>query len=423
MRSKKTEITPLFRVAHLRGLPAKCGWEEINEIVKDFKVESKHIFNNQALIQFETHGDALKFITESKGVVYIKEAKVRVQFSNFPVLNSSAIALFSNRVPPSPVICIQLIHLRMYIGITDIYDECAPYGTIKKIICFSNNGGKFALVQMGTQEEAASALANLFNNHKRIQCYQIHAQYSKNCELIVKNNNSRSFDFTLPGAKEEFAKLRDPMNGEAPFFAPDENSNVPEIFHIWSPVHFDPSYPEILCVSNLDELNASCMPLRNLFVQYGHVQCVKIIAKNKRTAFIQMSTGFFARIAALFLHDCPFMGRKLQISFSAHNDVTQPTEPDSADLYAYYGPGPNDYSNEVYEQIYFPSKYVSVKGRITAKELTHATKIGKVATAYEAENAIKFPEIDDAAKFISAYNGLSFKGSELSLQFMRPSKE
>ena len=420
MKNRKPTVAPPFKVVHFRNLPPKCGWEEIEEKLGSYTIEQHHIFNNQALIQFESSDDAKGFIAASKGFVMIKGTKVQIQMSNFPVLNSSSVALFSGRVSPSPVICIQLIHLRVYVSITDIYDECSLYGTIKKIICFTKDGGKFALVQMSKPEEAATALANLYNNPKHLPCFQMHVQYSKNSELSVKVNNSRSFDFCVPGAKDEFAKLRDPLTKEAPFFSPDPNPNVSEIFNIWSPVHFDPTFPEILCVTNLDETKSACMPIRNLFVQYGHVLCVKIIAKNRRTAFIQMATGFFARIATLFLQDCPFMGRKLQISFSSHSDVTPPTEPGCSDLYADYGPGPNDYPTEVYEAMYFPSKFVAVRGLISVQDICHATSLGKEVTVYEEENVIEFPSIEDSVKFISAYNGMNFMGAELFLAFTRP---
>ena len=408
---------PPSRVIHLRNLPSKCGWEEISDHLNGYDVEQHHIFGNQALIQFISSNDALNFLENSKGILKIKDFQIQVQLSNFPILNSSSEALFSGRVAPSPVVCIQLLHLKIFMSIFDIYDECSRFGTVLKIICFEKIDDKFALVQMNSIQEAALVLSNLHNNPRHLPNFQMHIQYSKNQELSVKSNSSRSFDFLISGSKDQFLKLRN--LSETPFFSPENNKFVNDLFNIWSPVHFDPVYPQVLCVTNLDEARSACTPLRNLFSQYGHVSRVKVLFKNRRTAFIQMSTSFFSRLASFFLHNCPFMGRKLQISFSSHVDVIPSNEPGSEDLFVDYGNGPIDLPIDHFNLLYFPSEYVYVKSNVKIDDLQYVLQLPNSSIIPEF-NAIKFDSINEAVSFISAYNGIAFRGTNLLLCFMRP---
>jgi len=414
-----TCFAPPSRVIHLRNLPPKCGWEEIFENLQGYDIEQHHMFNNQALIQFVNAEDACDFLEKSNGSICIHKVQIQAQLSNFPILNSSSEALFSGRVAPSPVVCIQLVYLRVYIGIPEIYDECSRFGNVIKMICFEKPDGKFCLVQMSNVHEAALVLANLHNNPRHLPCYQMHIQYSKNQDLLVKGNTSRSFDFLVQGSKEQFIKIREQSIHELPFFSPEPNRFVHPAFNVWGPVHFDPSYPQVLCVTNLDEARSACTPLRNLFSQYGHVARVKVLFNNRRTAFVQMSTSFFARIASMFLHNCPFMGRKLQISFSSHVDVIPSSEPGSEDLYVDYGNGPIDMTVEQYAAFYFPSEYIHVRANVKVDELKHAMKLPECSSLSDS-SSLKFPTICEAVSFISAYNGISFRGANLVLSFMRP---
>lgn len=409
------------RVVHLRNLPPKCGWEEISEHFDNLNIEQHHIFNNQALIQFVSSDEAKLFLSSNNNHINILGATVQAQLSNYPILNSSSDALFNGKNVPSKVICIQLVHLRIYMSMFDIYDECSKFGVVEKIICFEKSGN-FSLVQMSTMNEAASVLANLHNNPKHLPNFQMRLQYSKNQDLIVKINNTKSFNFLPKGALKQFNELREKVKDEIPFFEPERSMSVPPIFDIWRPVHFDPLYSQVLCVTNLDENRSACEPLRNLFSQYGHVQRVKVLFKNRRTAFVQMGTGFFGRIAALFLHDCPFSGRKLQIAFSAHVEVTPSTEPGSEGLYQEYGDGPIDLTIEQYQQLYFPSEYVSVSG-IRLEELVKLIALPKEVEVLFKYQALHFPSVQDAVGFISVFNGNPYNGKVFILHFMRNPKK
>ncbi|KAH0786278.1 polypyrimidine tract-binding protein 3 [Histomonas meleagridis] len=410
-------IAPPSRVVHLRNLPPKCGWEEISVHFETSTIEQHHIFNNQALIQFESADDAKLFLEQNNGKIEINGTIVQAQLSNYPILNSSSDALFNGKTGPSKVICIQLVHLRIFMSMFDIYDECSKYGTVQKIICFERSGN-FSLVQMSSLKEAASVLANLHNNPKHLPNFQMKVQYSKNQDLIVKINNAKSFNFMPRGALQQFNALREHVKNETPFFEPEPSPSVSPIFDIWRPVHFDPLYSQVLCVTNLDETKSACDPLRNLFSLYGHVQRVKVLYKNRRTAFVQMGTGFFGRIAALFLHDCPFAGRKLQIAFSSHVEVTPLTEPGSEGLYQEYGDGPIDLTIEQYKHLYFPSEYVEVNG-VPLEELLALVALPKEVQVLQKYHALHFPSVQDAVGFIAVFNGTVFNGRTFMLNFMR----
>ena len=391
------------RLIHMKNLPPECQWSEISNLFQNFTVELHHFFGKQALIQLNDSPSARSFIAQYHGEVNVRGYPVRLSLSPliqlYPIHETT-----QHGVVPSRVICIQVIHLRVYLGIHDIYDECSKFGVVEKIICFEKSESKFALVQMSTVTEAGYVLSNLSNSSRHLPSFQMRIQYSKNQDIIIKFNNSKSFDFTQVNATSQFAALREASAGEAPFFEPEQCPEVPPAFDLWRPVHFDSAFSKIVSVSGFDESRQICDQLKNLASQYGPVLRVR---KFRRSIFLSMKTGFYARLVVTFLQGCPFEGKVLNFELAPHGNIPgifdqsgnkdEIDEGDDLEL--------NDYSS-----MCFPSQAAAVRSDVPLKEFEQTG-------ANIQQNLLIFPKIADAALFIANKNNTMIDRKLVRLSF------
>lgn len=293
------------------------------------------------------------------------------------------------------------------------------FGKVKKIICFDKSG-KYALVQMETVEQAALALANINAAPRYLPTFQMRVQYSKNQDIVIKFNNSKSFDFSVPGAQDQFEAVRDGLTGEVPFFEPDKNPSIPKTFDYFKPVLFDQNLGNVLSVSGLDEARANTHFVRNLFIQYGVILKVKVLVKSpKRTAFVQMRNGFFARFAMTNLQGLPLPESVLQIDVSSHPDV-HPQSVDNLDENAFmeYSPDADDPDIEDYSSMWCASEYVTV--RPASLKITELGLPLEEAIIDENQKVAKFPSITAAAIFIGTYSQTMVGKRAITLAFAKP---
>lgn len=387
------------RLVHMKNLPPNCQWTEIEPLFQSYNIQLHHQFGKQALVQFSDPVAARAFIASYHGEINIKQYPVSISLS--PLTHLIPISETTTRASASRVICIQVTRLRVYLGIHDIYDECSLFGTVEKIICFEKAESKFALVQMSTVTEAGYVLANLSNSPRHLPAFQMRIQYSINQDIIIKFNNSKSFDFTSINANSQFAALREASAGEAPFFEPEKCAEVPPSFDLWRPVYFDPSFSSVLSFSGFEDLRQICDHLRNLTCQYGPVLRAKRV---KRSVFLHMKSGFYARIAWTFLQGCPFRGRKLQIEFTTHTTFTS-----NGEISKEYGDEPEDLELADYGVMCFPSPAVAVAGDVPIEELgARAKPVGRV---------LVFQSIAEAAEFIATTNNSVLHGKPVRLYF------
>ena len=408
--SPPTSHSP-HRVLHLSNLPNNSNWNSIKNNFDTNSIEFTHFFSNQALIQFINTDLARNYISNCKG--YIPNTTIKIQFSCIYYLD------FENKEkynPNSKVICIQVVKLRLPLSIFDIYDECSLFGTVEKIICFEKTG-KFALVQMKTFNEASLAMNNLSNSPRHNPGCELRVQFSKIQDIAIKFNNNKSFDFTIPNSIEQFEQLRNSSYSEPPFFEPEKIPEVPPVFELFKPVHFDPAFTHYLNITNIDEMINPCDKLRNLFSQYGPVYRVKsnILKGGRSNALILMANGFYARLAAYFIQGCPLFGRKIRVDLPLHLDPA---------AYGVTGCETTikDYQTDVnngfigYEEMWIPSEFV----RIYPNNFKFNENINMNYIYIENRNVIKFNNIEEAAIFIATYGNSIINGVNISLRFTNP---
>ena len=377
------------RLVKIIDLDPGTDWETVKKYFDKYKIEKHYFFGTQGLVQFNDPNDAAKFLVEHN--YYIEDLHATVTFSSLPHV------FFPRGKPKSRVICIQIIRIRAYVGIHDIFEECSNFGKVLRIICFEKIGW-YALVEMETEEQAAMVFANVQNSGKRFAPnFELRVQYSMNEKINLTTNNSKSFDFTLPGAYEAFDLVSEGLTGEVPFYPPDKNEVIPKQLDLFRPVQFDPAFGNSLNVTKMPPKSADF--LRNLFSQYGVVLKVKTVLKEQEhSAFIQMRTGFFARLAMIHLNMCPINGKKIRVEISSHRDVHPETSAQNGQLeYKEYEEELEDPDLTAYSQMWCPSQYVGIR----PNELK-ITDLGEVkgAEVDVENNYLKFKTVEEAALFI-----------------------
>lgn len=336
------------RVIHIMNLPPGSNWAQIKPYFFNFPIEFAHFFGNQALLQFVTSKDARNYIQNERKI--IDELNVKIEFSIIPELIYDD---FESIPGASLVICVQVNRLRLYLGIYDIYDQCSLFGTVDKIICFEKSG-KFALVQMHTIQDAGLALYNLSNCERHNPSFKLRIQFSKNHDIVIKFNNTKSFDFTQPSARLEFEQNREIAMSELGFFEPERDESIPQQFDLFRPVDFDPSFSNCCLVRGFHVTTNPCDSIYALFRQYGRITSVRCSAVrgNGSISLVFFKESFCARMAQYMLQNLNISNDTLAIEL-----VTEAEIPSLGIELS------KDYSNlsESYEESYCPpSKYVRI---------------------------------------------------------------
>jgi hypothetical protein len=399
------------RVVRVANLPPDCPWDVVAPLIAaPAEIELHHAFGRELLVQFASAARARQFVADAAGRLALRGYPLAIALSPIPQLLAPADAP-ARGAAPSRVICIQVMRLRVYLGIHDIFEECSHFGTVEKIICFEKTG-KFALVQMATVPEAALALANLTNSPRHLPAFQMRIQYSKNQDIVIKFNNSKSFDFTTPDAHAQFAQLREMSVGESPFFEPEPIDSVPVIFDGWRPVHFDATLPNVLSVTGFEDIGLTeCDHFRNLIGQYGPVTKVRLACHARKAAFVSMANGFSARIAVTFLQGWKFDGRPVVVELNLFHEGGGQS---GADVVCDYQ---EDDSLEIedYSAMWFPSECVSVKPPGIAAEIAPPE-----AVLHRGEPCVlQFASAEAAARFIAARNFVRVGRTVATLRFAR----
>ena len=398
-----TSILCVLRISEMDKTYTKTEFERF---FTGYPVTFIHTWEKNALVEFDCHNSALKYLQENPPTKFGIYAKV--QFSHIPTIERPNQALASPLL--SRVICLQILRLQISLGIYDIYDECSNFGTVEKIICFEKLG-KFALVQMKDKNEAALALANLSNSSRYLPNFQFKIQYSRNQDIIIQFNNAKSFDFTHPGAIAQFDQLRHTCSSESAFFTPEHSYNIPEIFDLWRPVPIDQQNSPVMKIIGFDDPKTICDSLFNLISQYGSVIKIKVFVKPTRSAIVQMATTFFAGLATTHLQNCPYgpYGR-LIIQYPYYNDSS--TDYDHCFMLKDYSEFMEDFELSDYGEMWPPSDTVAIVGGNVTQ-----LKLPPRCMPIPERNVLKFPTIYEAVSFITMRPEVP---AEILLKFARP---
>lgn len=379
------------KVVKITDMDKPTPWSELAPIIeKNYTIKFGHTFGKNALIEFDTHNTAVRFVSEFK--IHQLGSYATVSFSPIPSLEIPDYNPAHQSA--SRVICLQILRLQVSLGIYDIYDECSNFGTVEKIICFEKNG-KFALVQMHDVKEAALALANLSNSNRYFPNFQIKIQYSHNQDIIIQFNNAKSFDFTHPGAIAQFDQLRHTSSSESAFFTPDHSDQIKEVFDFWRPVPVDQIFTQSIKIAGIEMDKSSLDGLFNLISQYGPARFIKLVCMPKQKyAVVTMASSFYAKLVIAHLQNCPYNNNTNKLVFYHPHFAESAAENDHTIASKDFSDEAEDLDISDYQNMWPPSDIVWSSKNISQMP------IPKKAIPIKEKNVFKFPTVQEAVQYI-----------------------
>ncbi|GFY85650.1 polypyrimidine tract-binding protein 3 [Actinidia rufa] len=169
-------------------------------------------------------------------------------------------------------------------------------------------------------------------------CCQLDIQFSNLDELQVNCNNDRSRDFTNPSLpSEQKGRSSQPGYGDAG-----------GMYSLQTPGARTVGFPQMgnaaaiaaafggglppgisgtndrctVLVSNLNPDRIDEDKLFNLFSIYGNIVRIKLLHNKPDHALVQMGDGFQAELAVHFLKGAMLFGKRLEVNFSKHPNIT-----------------------------------------------------------------------------------------------------
>jgi len=267
------------------------------------------------------------------------------------------------------------------VTLDNIHQVCKPYGDVLKIITFNKNMDFQALVQFSTVEQATNAKLFLDGKDLFQGCCHLRLAYSKRQNLVVKQNDHKSRDFSQVGGAPQGQMglggglMSNPMStpmGATPM------GGMPGMGGMGGYGQQEaPGATPVVLVSKLDAEKVTPDILFQLFGVYGGVLRVKILYNKRDTAMIQFATSQQATFAQQNLNNCPLFGEQINVNKSKHSDVKLPrdSEEDGKELTRdFQGADGHRFKNK---------SFMSSKNVNPPSQVLHVANIHEDATADE----------------------------------------
>ncbi|KEG00301.1 polypyrimidine tract-binding protein, putative [Plasmodium vinckei vinckei] len=233
-----------------------------------------------------------------------------------------------NKNECSKVILVSVVNMQYPVDIELIYYLFSKCGAVEKIITISKKTSIFqALVQLESIEVAKEAIKTLHNRNIYDGCNTLQIQYSFLKELIVKNNNSQSWDYTTsnPQRNKNSSSFQN-SHGVLP--TPTRNIKETELYKLlerkFKIVDFETkntSKTPVLICYNIPKEYTDVNKLFNLFSVYGYVSRIKILREKPDSALIQYSNYLFSSLAQECLQHAKICQNILELHFSKIYDI------------------------------------------------------------------------------------------------------
>ncbi|SOV12189.1 polypyrimidine tract binding protein, putative [Plasmodium gaboni] len=249
-------------------------------------------------------------------------------YNNHPTDTSDKRYSKSNKAECSKVILVSVINLHYPVDIELIYYLFSKCGTVEKIITFSRNPVLYqALIQFDNIETAKEAIKTLHNRNIYDGCNTINIQYSFLKELVIKGNNSSSWDYTLSSEKKT-KNYPEIQNSHGVLPTPTRKSIDSELYQLMEKkfklVDFEkmnPSKTPVLICYNIPKEYTDVNKLFNLFSIYGFVTRIKILREKPDAALIQYSNYIFSSLAQEYLQRARISNQNIEVNFSKIHDI------------------------------------------------------------------------------------------------------
>jgi RNA recognition motif-containing protein len=237
--------------------------------------------------------------------------------------------------PPNRILLVTISNIVYPVTVDVMQQIIMPYAAsgMNRCVIFSRAEQIQALVELATMEDAVAVRETLDGLNIYPGANTLKVQYSSMTELVVKTNNTKSFDFTGSPERSLATALNNVKTGAK------KEGGVP-----------------ICIVRNVTE-RVKAEDLAAIFAVYGNVSHVKIlVGKQRGVAIVQMQDALHCSVAQMNLQNVPLNGRHLEIEVSSQksSSVGKPNEEgvarDFHDMPTY-----NRHKNDKVSKMYPPS--------------------------------------------------------------------
>ncbi|XP_056849119.1 polypyrimidine tract-binding protein homolog 3 isoform X1 [Raphanus sativus] len=447
------------KVIHVRNVGHEISENDLLQLFQPFGVITKLVMlraKNQALLQMQDVSSAitaLQFFTTVQPT--IRGRNVYIQFSSHQELTTAEQNIHGREDEPNRILLVTVHHMLYPITVDVLHQVFSPYGFVEKIVTFQKSAGFQALIQYQAQQCAASARTSLQGRNIYDGCCQLDIQFSNLEELQVNYNNDRSRDYTNPNLpSEQKGRLPHPGYGDAGGMC----LNMIVILclyccllliHIF--ILFAVAYPQMantsaiaaafggglppgitgtndrctILVSNLNTDSVDEDKLFNLFSLYGNIVRIKLLRNKPDHALVQMGDGFQAELAVHFLKGAMLFGKRLEVNYSKHPNITPGT-----DSHDYVNSNLNRFNRNAaknYRYCCSPTKMIhlsTLPQDVTEEEVVnHVQEHGAILNTKvfemngKKQALVQFENEEEAAEALVCKHATSLGGSIIRISF------
>uniref|UniRef100_A0A2P2MFL3 Uncharacterized protein MANES_18G093400 n=2 Tax=Rhizophora mucronata TaxID=61149 RepID=A0A2P2MFL3_RHIMU len=426
-------MTEPSKVIHVRNVGIEISENDLLQLFQPFGVITKLVMlraKNQALLQMQdvpAAMNALQFYTNVQPT--IRGRNVYVQFSSHQELTTMDQNPQARGDEPNRILLVTIHHMLYPITVDVLHQVFSPYGFVEKIVTFQKSAGFQALIQYQLRQSGVSARTSLQGRNIYDGCCQLDIQFSNLDELQVNYNNDRSRDFTNPNLPSE-QKGRSSQTGYGDVgVAYPQMANVAVIASAFGgglpPGVSGTNDRCTVLVSNLNPDRIDEDKLFNLFSLYGNIVRIKPLRNKPDHALVQMGDGFQAELAVHFLKGAILFGKRLEVNFSKHPNITQ-----GADTHEYMNSNLNRFNRNAaknYRYCCSPTKIVhlsTLPQDITEEEIVnHLEEHGTVVNTKlfemngKKQALVQFETEEQAAEALVCKHASSLAGSIIRISF------
>ncbi|KAL4557704.1 hypothetical protein LXL04_035891 [Taraxacum kok-saghyz] len=322
------------KVIHVRNVGHEISEPDLLQLFQPFGVINKLVMlraKNQALLQMQDVPSAINAMQFYANVQpSIRGRNVYVQFSSHQELTTMEQNTQGRGDEPNRILLVTIHHMLYPITVEVLHQVFSPHGHVEKIVTFQKSAGFQALIQFNSRQSAVAARNSLQGRNIYDGCCQLDIQFSNLEELQVNYNNERSRDFTNPSLpSEQKGRPSQPGYGDAGVGFPQMNNAaaIAAAFGGGLPPGISGTNERCtVLASNLNPDRIDEDKLFNLFSLYGNIVRIKLLRNKPDHALVQMGDGFQSELAVHFLKGATLFGKRLEVNFSKHSNITMGAE-------------------------------------------------------------------------------------------------
>ncbi|CAI9782718.1 unnamed protein product [Fraxinus pennsylvanica] len=426
------------KVVHVRNVGHEISEDDLLQLFQPFGVITKLVMlraKNQALLQMQdvlSAVNALQFYTNVQPS--IRGRNVYIQFSSHQELTTMDQNTQGRGDEPNRILLVTIHHMLYPITVEVLHQVFSPHGFVEKIVTFQKSAGFQALIQYQLRQSAISSRNSLQGRNIYDGCCQLDIQFSNLDELQVNYNNERSRDFTnssLPSEQKGISSQ--PGYGDGDMYA--HAAGFPQMGNAAAiAAAFGNGLPPgitgtndrcTVLVSNLNSDRIDEDKLFNLFSLYGNIVRIKLLRNKPDHALVQMGDGFQAELAVHFLRGAMLFGKRLEVNFSKHPNITT-----GADTHEYSNSNLNRFNRNAaknYRYCCSPTKMIHISTLpqdATEEEIvTHLNEHGTIVSTKlfemngKKQALILFENEEQATESLVCKHATSLGGATIRISF------